>query len=309
MSEQAGAQEPASSAVSAPTPDAADEAAAMAEAVALVQGKTEESEAATQEQPPAEPSAEGAAKGEEQPKTPLDRSFAALTKQEARVREQVEQLKAEREEFDKSAADALEIQRLAKEDPYALLDRFGIDFAKWAASSVGKGKESGPDQQVAELAKQVEDLKAQLSEKVESDNQSTAAAQKKNYLDEVNNFLQGKEQFELLAAKPDSGELVFDLVQRHYEASERVMSYEEAATLLEKALEEELDAIVSKSSRLQKKYGGQPSSKTTPSSGEQDTPEPRTVSNNLASAAAPRVSGDAKSEEELMAESLAMLRG
>ena len=193
--------------------------------------------ASTAAEPSAEPSAQPdvaeAASPSEQPapvadpqEARLSARFAALSRKEKSLREQERRVK-EAEQRLRLLDDQ---DRLAKEDPLALLDKLGITYEQLTDHVLGLGAPKDP---LALVQQKLDALERQRAEEREQ-------AQRADTEQKLNQFKRtiratidtDADKYELIAAE-EAYDDVYDLIEQHFEQTREVMPIERAAQLVE----------------------------------------------------------------------------
>tara|TARA_R110000744_G_scaffold98714_2_gene190909 strand:+ start:4631 stop:5491 length:861 start_codon:yes stop_codon:yes gene_type:complete len=214
---------------------------------------TEEA-APTEEAPAQEVMAEAAeeAAAEEQapveePKPEFSRQFAAIAKKERALRQRessVKQMESRIAELEGSQGQFGEIQRLAKENPAALLAKLGINYDELTQQVINDGNQT----EEQGLRRQNEQLQARL-EKIEGvyEGQKKDAEEKRldtaraTLVDNIKNFVDNDEQYSLVKLR-GAYDLVAEVMQEHYASSNgEILEYSAAANVVEAHYEKEAE--------------------------------------------------------------------
>lgn len=179
----------------------------------------------------------------------LSERFTALSKKERQLQQQAEQLKSQQAEI-KKFQDALEKSK--SEDPLALLDYAGIsvdDFINALAGEPGQSrreeqKEPESDEKYDSLKQEIEALKNELQEKEEKAKQDNINETIEAFKDEIKSTVDARpDDFELVR-EMDSYDVVFDVIEEHYNENGEVLDVEEAARKVEDYLTSEAKRIM-----------------------------------------------------------------
>lgn len=299
---------------------------------ALMQGvpKTPPANGATGPQTPATPATSGLVTAEpgkpaeaakptaEALADPFSKQFQALAVQQAEVRREREAMKAEKSK----GADAymLEMRELARKDPSAVLERTGLTYQQLTSYYLD-GKLAAPDAakpDASPLAAEIAELKAWKQAQEAKESQASRAQQAATFRANVSTAAKaGGEKFELVAAGGErAAQRVVDVLEEHYRITGEIPggSMEEALRLgmahVEAALEAESLPLL-QTAKLKRKLAteGTPLAAPRPNAESgQPSPSasaPRTLTNSLAGAAAPRTTR--KTSAELRADALRVL--
>jgi len=202
----------------------------------VVEQATEES--AAEEQP------EEQVQAEERPD--FSRQFAAIAKKERALRQRessVKQMEARIAELESSQGQFGEIQRLAKENPAALLSQLGISYDELTQQVINEGNPTEEQQ----LRLQNEKLQERL-EKIEKayEAQQKDAETKRldraraTLVDNIKNFVDNDEQYALVKHR-GAYDLVAEVMQQHYIKTKEIMQYSDAAKIVEDHYEQEAE--------------------------------------------------------------------
>ena len=88
-----------------------------------------------------------------------------------------------------------------------------------------------------------EELESKLAKKEEEEEHSKYEAIESNFKQEINSFVKGKGEFELINANGAS-DLVYEVIEEHYNDTGRVLELDEAAQAVESYLEDELEKLM-----------------------------------------------------------------
>ena len=221
--------------------------------------------------------------------------FAALSRKEKAFRDQqadfdrqMQEFKLMREEFETSKAPKeekkLPLEYRLKANPMETLSELGLDYETLTNLTLNDGKLT-TDMQMklmkedmeSSYSKKFEELQNRLDEKEKAEEESKYQQTIDNYMGEINQFVESNnEEYELIQAN-NASELVYNVVEEHYNDTGRVLETKEAADAVEAYLMEEAQKLfkVKKLSKLQEAV---------------ETPEPQiqrqsspTLSNTLSS--------------------------
>lgn len=277
---------------------------------------------AAPERPEAEGGApEGAPTTPEAPKEELASSkFAALARREKAAQIRVQEAKeleakiAAREAAiaEKEARlEAFEAKRKgAKLNPKAFLDESGLTYQEITEYFLNDEKPTvsaetaSIREEMNAWKKEQEDRETKAAEDAAQAAREAADAQIAAYKVRLTEFVTtNADDYELINLH-EQHDLVFETIQTHFEQSKKVLSNKEAADLVEKYLEEQIEKSVS-TKKMQSRFGKK--EEPTP---ERDAPKgsSTTLTNTLTSSAAPSMLSP-KLENDRMARALARLNG
>lgn len=187
--------------------------------------------------------------------------FAALSRKEKTLREQernlqqtAQRLKAMETELKKmqeerNGADTSLKARL-KSDPLKVLAEEGLTYEELSERVLNDGNPTPQrmiEQMRSELQREykseLEALKQQIREKEENEQKKQYETAENNFKAELKQYIDGNEKYELTKAN-GAYDLAFDVAKEYYDQTGKVLSYEEAADLVEGHLEEEANRIL-----------------------------------------------------------------
>jgi hypothetical protein len=242
--------------------------------------------------------------------------FAALSRQEKALRDREAQLKqtmAEWEEQQKSAqekaANAEALSKRLKSEPLKLLEENGITMQDLADLVLNDGNPT-PDMKIKRLKDEMQtEYKSelqQLKEEFESYKQKVEEQQDAEILDsfksELTDYVNSNEEYELIRAN-DAVDLVFDVIDQHYQESGELLETEQAAKAVENYLEEEARKILAVKKLASTEPSGEEGAEPSQAQGQESV----TLSNTEASQV-PNRSERSLSDEESKAEIAKLLQ-
>lgn len=179
--------------------------------------------------------------------------FAALAKQEKKLQSE----KAALKEAQEQAARVSALKELAKKNPAAILDEFGLSLDDIIAATL----ESQPEEvdPLEALRREVEGLKSSKQKEIEESRKLEQEAKDKQIEETINKHKQSYRQFvetnadkfELIQLN-DAHEMVWEVVEAHYDSTGKVLSPEEAASKVEAYYEKEAEKLLSAKKLAQK---------------------------------------------------------
>jgi hypothetical protein len=200
--------------------------------------------------------------------------FAALSRREKAIRQResaleeklaamearLETLNAPKEEAPK--APEIPIEMRLKKDPLGTLAELGLSFDTLTNLALNDGKlttEMQMDLMKQEMdqkySTELQQLRQELVEKEKRLEEEKYNDVVQNFKSELTQFINTDNKYELIRAN-DAVETVFEVIEKHYQETGRVMSKDEAADQVESYLEEEIDKLL-KLEKLKKKIGSQ----------------------------------------------------
>lgn len=179
--------------------------------------------------------------------------FAMLAKEEKRLQEERKRLAEERKNPD--FQDYLEFKKLkaqAKADPLTALEKLGLSYDE-ITEYVISGKHT-KDPSVRALEEKLEKLEKEAREKEENAKKALEEAQLNNFKESIKaKCLEKADDYELVNIW-GAHNLVYSVIQEHYDKTEEVLPIEEAAKKVEAYLEKESEKYQG-SKKLRKLFG------------------------------------------------------
>jgi len=242
--------------------------------------------------------------------------FAALAKKEKLIFQKTEALKAAEakqsellKRLEAMEAKLNEADAVRKSgNPLEALKYFGQDYNRATEFALNQGKPT-PEHMIKSIEEKFEQKFKSVEEQQRIEKENAAKAQQEQIAQAIESFKtdlktylnENSETYELINFY-GAQDMVFDTIEKHFEATQKILGMKEAADLLEKELEEQVEkALATKklSSKLQTK-----STEASPTKGAQPA-EPRGLSNNMTSSAPSLL--PAKTEEDRIQRALAVL--
>jgi len=191
----------------------------------------------------------------------LSRKEKALRAREAEMEQRYQDLEAKfkalEEQSQPKEPEEEPIDRLLRKNPLKALEKYGWDYNKLTQMQLEDGNlPTDIQMQIMreELENKYEDELKKLREEIETDKQSR---EEEKYNQVINNFMneltdfvsEGGDDYELIRAN-DAIELVYDVIEEHYNSSGRILDKKEAADQVEAYLQEELQKVLKSSKKL-----------------------------------------------------------
>ena len=189
----------------------------------------------------------------------FSRKFAALSRREKEIR-------AKEAEYDKRIAELeerlgsfgkkpepepeLPIEYRLKKDPLRALEDMGLSYDKLTELALNDGKLT-PEMQMrlmreeleGDYKKKFEELENRLLEKEKSDEQRRYDDIQRGFQNEIEDFVESNaDRYELIKAN-EANDIIYDVIEEHYNDTGRILDIEEAAEAVENYLEEEAEKI------------------------------------------------------------------
>ena len=246
--------------------------------------------------------------------TTESKEFQELARRERAVREQTDQNKAMQQELAELRGEVRagkginegDLREQARKDPLSFIKKYGLSYDD-LTNTVLNGDKAPPD---LELRHEIGQLREEMAAIKEAKN-TEAAVQKETseaqaydkFIDEVHQFVEtNADEYELVRLQ-GAQQLVGDVIRETYNATERVLPYQEACQIVEDHLEQQ----VRNSMRSRKlRAAAPPIESVTPAAEPKVSTRPKTLTNeNTASPASVPDSGSSLSSRDESLENLA----
>jgi hypothetical protein len=251
----------------------------------------------------------------------FNKKFAALSKREKEVRQReseydrrISELEAKltaKQEPVIEVKEELPLEYRLKRNPLNTLKELGIGYDKLTELMLSE-KDVTPEMQLSILqedldkkyeekfGKQIKELEAKLSAKEEAEKQKELDAVINQFQSEINNEVNSDpDKYELVLAN-NAQQLIFDVIDQHYQQTQRILPVKDAAD----AVEEHLYQEASKLTKLKKLQIKEQSTKTNEPLNAQSS---KTLSNAL-SAQVPKNADSKLSDDDSKAKAAQLLK-
>jgi hypothetical protein len=256
-------------------------------------------------QPEAQPAAE-------KPKEEKSARFAAVMRKEQSALKKLQEVKALEAKIaeEKAKLEAFERTKAsAKQDPFKLLEELGLTYEDLTTMMLND-KKPPADLAVRAVRDELENFKRQQEEerqRILVEQQQQAQAQQQKIIAEFRagclDFVKKHDaEYELINVY-DAGNLVVDVIEQHFAQTQKILTTQEAASLVEKHLEEQAEKVFS--SKKWKSRTSVPPPVADPE--KQVAAQQRTLSNTLTSSTPAAISQ--RVESDRMKRALAALEG
>lgn len=202
--------------------------------------------------------------------------FAALSRREKQMRQMEAQLDSKMRALDErmakldqfsapkepEKAPELPLEYRLKQNPLEVLKSLGLGYEKLTELALNDGKLT-PDMQMdlmrqeldAKYAKELESIKSQLAERDKKAEEQKYADVVNNFKNSISDMVNKNDDYELIRAN-NAVEVVYDLIESHYNETGNILDTKEAADLVESQLVEEAERLF-KLNKLKSKLGVQ----------------------------------------------------
>ena len=185
--------------------------------------------------------------------------FAALSRKEKALRDREAEYESKFEEMERRLAEyetqsqepEVDWEQLLRRDPLRALEEAGLGYDKLTELSLNDGKLT-PDMQMAAMREEIErdyrrkfeDLEERLHAKEEAEAEEYYNSVQENFQHEIGSFInENNEAYELINAS-EANELVYDVIEEHYNETGRILDLKDAADAVESYLEEEAGKLM-----------------------------------------------------------------
>ena len=184
----------------------------------------------------------------EQPQdSEFDRKFAALSRKEKALRER----ELELEKKFGSKEKELPLERRIRSNPLKALEELGLDYDKLTELALNDGRLT-PDMQMKLMREELENdykekfnsLEERLNAKEKMEEEAKYDAVKQGFVGEIESFInENQSDFEYVAHN-EATDVVYDVIEEHYNETGRILDIKEAVEAVESYLEEEAEKLL-----------------------------------------------------------------
>jgi len=181
----------------------------------------------------------------------FDRKFAALSRKERDIRARESELSELEEKFQSMEQEPeMPLEQRLRANPLKVLEELGLGYETLTDLALNDGKLT-PDMQMQLIRDELEadyqsrfhDLEQRLEERDEKEQDERYDSILSGFMEEIQNHVATDDNYELIRAN-DAGDVVYEVMEEHYNQSGNILSIDEAAEAVESYLEEEADKIV-----------------------------------------------------------------
>ena len=189
----------------------------------------------------------------------FSRKFAALSRREKDIRAKEAEYEYRMRELEERLQELQNppeepqapIEERLRRNPFETLEELGLGYDKLTELALNDGQLT-PEMQMKLMRDELEngykskfeELEARLSQKEEEEEYNKYESIENNFKQEIESFVNGKGEFELINANGAS-DLVYEVIEEHYNDTGRVLELDEAAKAVESYLEDELEKLMS----------------------------------------------------------------
>ena len=184
----------------------------------------------------------------EQPQdSEFDRKFAALSRKEKALRER----ELELEKKFGSKEKELPLERRIRSNPLKALEELGLDYDKLTELALNDGRLT-PDMQMKLMREELENdykekfnsLEERINAKEKMEEEAKYDAVKQGFVGEIESFInENQSDFEYVAHN-EATDVVYDVIEEHYNETGRILDIKEAVEAVESYLEEEAEKLL-----------------------------------------------------------------
>ena len=152
-----------------------------------------------------------------------------------------------------------DLQKLARENPYEVMQKLGLDYEALSRQVLQDG-EITPEQKMAgemkRLRDEIDSMKAERAELVKQEEAKKYQDTYGRFVDEIKSFVDNTNEFDFVKAN-NAYHVVAEVMQEHYNSTQDVMSYDDAAKMVEDYYEAEAEkylAVPKLEQRLKERY-------------------------------------------------------
>ena len=177
----------------------------------------------------------------------FDRKFAALSRKEKALRDR--ELELDKKYGNKEKE--LPLERRIRANPLKALEELGLDYDKLTELALNDGRLT-PDMQMKLMREELENdykdkfnsLEERLNAKEKMEEEAKYDAVKQGFVGEIKSFVkENGSDFEYVAHN-DATDVVYDVIEEHYNETGRILDIKEAVEAVESYLEEEAEKLL-----------------------------------------------------------------
>jgi len=177
---------------------------------------------------------------------PFSRRFAQLAREQKKLRQERDEMKRVQQELDarkNTVSSYDDLQKLARENPYEVMQKLGLDYEALSRQVLQDG-EITPEQKMAgemkRLRDEIDSMKAERAELVKQEEAKKYQDTYGRFVDEIKTFVDNTDEFDFVKAN-NAYHVVAEVMQEHYNSTQDVMSYDDAAKMVEDYYEAEAE--------------------------------------------------------------------
>lgn len=250
--------------------------------------------------------------------------FAALSKKEKLILKKQQEIQAKEKDIQEKYSKYQEFESLkgsARSNPLKALESLGLSYDEITDYILNDSKPTVSSEvktvqdELAQFKKQLEEEKESVKRREEEEREKQYSSAITTFKAEITDFItENSTEYELIGAYNQS-ELVYNTIEEAYnrsleEGTPKILSIKEAASMVEKYLEEEVSKVLSLNkvkSRFAPKVEEAPTPKEEPKFMPSSSASPKTLNNQITSSAPSML--PAKTETDRLRRAMAKLSG
>jgi len=181
--------------------------------------------------------------------------LSILAKREKALQKQREEIQKSKLDLDSKYEEINKFKSLkeqAKTNPLKFLEEAGLTYEE-LTNFILNGNKPTAEMETSSIKSEMQKLRDEIAQREQERENSAKAMDEKraqeaisNFKENITGFLTGKpDDFELCNNYPESVDLIYDVIEAHFAQTEKVMSMEEAAKLVEDHFESEAMKVTS----------------------------------------------------------------
>ena len=181
--------------------------------------------------------------------------LSILAKREKALQKQREEIQKSKLDIDSKYEEINKFKSLkeqAKNNPLKFLEEAGLTYEE-LTNFILNGNKPTAEMETSSIKSEMQKLRDEIAQREQERENSAKAMDEKraqeaisNFKENITGFLTGKpDDFELCNNYPESVDLIYDVIEAHFAQTEKVMSMEEAAKLVEDHFESEAMKVTS----------------------------------------------------------------
>lgn len=175
----------------------------------------------------------------------ISKYLADMAKKQAQLRRKEKELEQKTKE--KTGVDINDLKNRAKEDPLGVLEEIGLNYND-VTKRIISGKDSEEKRQLQKALDRLDELQKTIEQRDQEAQQREASQKIESYKTQLRDHITAKaSDYELINAT-QSYDAVYDTIRQYYEQTDRILTFDEAANVVENELEKQelsrLEAIL-----------------------------------------------------------------
>jgi hypothetical protein len=197
-----------------------------------------------------------ATQGDPQKDTEWRRKMAHLAQMEKRVRNEKLTMKEQLAKLERLSKYE-EMEKKLSEDPLSVLQEKGWDYNK-ITEKVLSQRQLTPDEKIEMIEQKLRKKEEDEIKRIEEEKQSEELIRQQQAINsfkaQINSFVEEKaSEYELIVAT-DSHDVVFDVIQQHFNKTKKILPLEQACKMVETEIETQLMPRLEKAQKVRNKF-------------------------------------------------------